>query len=70
MASEVKDVKYDKKMYYIITFIQCVMISNHVYNGEFSKLKTRLLAIPNKIKLLNFEQFLNNFVNLMVILML
>ena len=48
MASKVKDVKYDKKMYYIITFIQCV------------KLKTKLLAIPNRIKFLNFvisEQF-------------
>ena len=36
MASKVKDVKYDKKMYYINTFIQFVMMSSHVYNGELT----------------------------------
>ena len=34
MASKVKDVKYDKKMYYINTLIKFVMILSHVYNGE------------------------------------
>ena len=54
MASKVKDVKYHKKMYYIITFIQFVIIR------RVSKIKMKLLSIPNKIKLFTFvisEQF-------------